>query len=86
MAGTDAGQDQALFVQRQVEQAEYDAVDQEVEFGGPGAVGADTAVVIQERLAELPQGAGRMRNGAGAGQVCADARVAERNSRDSTKG
>jgi len=31
-AGTDAGQDQTLLVRRQVEEAEDDAVDQEVEF------------------------------------------------------
>ncbi len=32
-AGADAGEDQTLFVQRQVEEAKDDAVDQEVELG-----------------------------------------------------
>ena len=35
-AGADAGEHQTLLVQRQVEEAEHDAVDQEVESGGAG--------------------------------------------------
>jgi hypothetical protein len=38
-AGADAGENQLLLVQRQVEQAEDDAVDQEIQFGSAGAVG-----------------------------------------------
>jgi len=35
--GANARQDQFLLVQRQVEQAKHDAVDQQVQFGGAGA-------------------------------------------------
>ena len=38
-AGTDTREDQTLLVQRQVKQAEHDAVDQEIEFGSTGAIG-----------------------------------------------
>ena len=44
-----------LFGEREVEEAEDDAVDREVEFGGASAVGADLAVEGRERVAELTQ-------------------------------
>src|SRR5438477_11852048 len=51
-AGADAGEDQFLFVEGQLEEAEDDAVDEEVELGSAGAVGADLAMGFEEGVAE----------------------------------